>query len=284
LAGPERGLLVSLLVSCGWSAPAELTTELTSNRPLDAATAGAGQIGQVGQFVAGEGASLWRYALGEGVDDVWAADLDAGAGDGRDEVIIGYNGGTGLHVLNADGTPRWKYESIGNVWHVTVAPTGAGGSPEVITTSAGGMVHVFDPAGKAVTTLRPGGYANLVRVASAGVTAAVIVTEQNNGQNLAGMDRSGNRLWKAPLPEGSADDGVAAPDKPWMAFASRDGSVIVIDVRDGSRLITTKAGGRMGGVAWLAASGDHPTLLVMASGAGIRALAIKETPPPEEQP
>ena len=61
-----------------------------------------------------QGGKLWTQPAG--IDDVWAADLD---GDGKDEVIVGYNGGKGLHVFGGDGEQRWKDTSIANVWHVT---------------------------------------------------------------------------------------------------------------------------------------------------------------------
>jgi Redoxin len=64
---------------------------------------------------ASDGSVMWEEKNATGVDDVWAADLD---GDGRDEVIIGYNGFAGLHVLSPDGAPRWQSAGIGNVWHV----------------------------------------------------------------------------------------------------------------------------------------------------------------------
>ena len=46
------------------------------------------------------GKQLWSYARASGIDDVWAGDLD---GDGSDEVIVGFNGDTGLHVLDNKG-------------------------------------------------------------------------------------------------------------------------------------------------------------------------------------
>ena len=61
-----------------------------------------------------DGSLLWTYKNSDGVDDVWTADLD---GDGRDEVIVGYNGSGGLHVLDPDGVLRWNTK-LGNVWHV----------------------------------------------------------------------------------------------------------------------------------------------------------------------
>ena len=56
-----------------------------------------------------------KKPAGEGIDDVWAADLD---GDGIDEVIVGYNGGAACMFFAADGKRLWKRTDLANVWHV----------------------------------------------------------------------------------------------------------------------------------------------------------------------
>ena len=96
----------------------------------------------------------------EGVDDVWAADLN---GDGMDEVIIGYRGFTGLHVLDSAGHLLWKNTEMGNVSHVTAGNVDASSGPEVITTSATGKVSIFDGAGKHLRDIDPGIYGSMVR-------------------------------------------------------------------------------------------------------------------------
>ena len=88
----------------------------------------------------GDGTKRWEEVSGQGVDDVWAADLD---GDGTDEAIIGYNGATGLHVFSPTGTRLWKRTDMGNVWNVTAGDLDGDGLLEVVTTSAQGKVHVF---------------------------------------------------------------------------------------------------------------------------------------------
>ncbi len=112
---------------------------------------------------ANDGTRLWEYPQGNGIDDVWAADLDQ---DGSDEVIVGYNGGTGLHVLKGDGTPLWKNTNLGNVWHVCAGDLDGDGRNEVITTSAQGVLHVFAADGKHLKNLSVPLYANMVRTAA----------------------------------------------------------------------------------------------------------------------
>ena len=94
-----------------------------------------------------DGTLLWEYPPGDGIDDVWAADLDR---DGTDEVIVGHNGGTGLHVSKGDGTPIWSNTELGNVWHVCAGDLDGDGRKEVITTSAQGVLHVFAADGARV--------------------------------------------------------------------------------------------------------------------------------------
>src|SRR5207302_1653292 len=107
------------------------------------------------------GKRLWTYPRQDGIDDVWAADLD---GDGVDEVIVGFNGNTGLHVLNAKGELLWKSAGIGNVWHVCAGDVEGAGKPQVVTTSAAGKVHLFSGSGEKTADLDAGFYANMVRI------------------------------------------------------------------------------------------------------------------------
>ena len=94
-----------------------------------------------------DGRLIWSYpgAKGTAIDDVWAADLN---GDDLDEVIVGFNGGTGMHVLDGNGRLLWKSTDIGNVWHVSAGDVEGKGRSQVVTTSATGRVHVFGVDGK----------------------------------------------------------------------------------------------------------------------------------------
>lgn len=63
-----------------------------------------------------EGKPLWSYRGGEAINDVWTTDLH---GDKSGDVIVGYNAGDGLHVLDSKGQLHWKSTAIANVWHVS---------------------------------------------------------------------------------------------------------------------------------------------------------------------
>ena len=110
-----------------------------------------------------DGTKLWEEKADEGVNDVWAADLD---GDGVDEAIVGYNGEAGLHVFSPTGKRLWSRKDVPNVWHVTAGDLDGDGRPEVVTASAEGRIHLFAAAdGKPLRSLDAGLDANMVRTA-----------------------------------------------------------------------------------------------------------------------
>jgi peroxiredoxin len=100
-----------------------------------------------------QGKRLWSYGSLSGVDGAHWGDLD---GDGTDELIVGMNGGGGLHVVDADGKTRWK-ASLGNVWNQAVVSARTNQPALVFATEAGGSVHVFDAQGQLLRTIRPQG-------------------------------------------------------------------------------------------------------------------------------
>ncbi|HTU24520.1 MAG TPA: hypothetical protein VMF30_03930 [Pirellulales bacterium] len=108
-----------------------------------------------------DGALLWSYVQPTAssqrwtVDDVVAADL---TGDGLDEVVIGFGGGTGLHVLSPSGKLLWKCSDLGNVWRVAADDVDGNGAPEVLATASIGKVAVFTAEGKRLPDIDPGFY------------------------------------------------------------------------------------------------------------------------------
>ena len=112
-----------------------------------------------------EGELLWSYPKErddeiKGVNDICPVDLD---GDGLDEVIIGYNGFVGLHVLNSQGELLWKNTKSGNIWHVAAGDVDGDGKPEVLSTCVTGKVQVFSGEGKHLRDLDPDFYAHMIR-------------------------------------------------------------------------------------------------------------------------
>jgi hypothetical protein len=175
------------------------------------------------------GKLLWNYpsTKSTGIDDVWAADLD---GDQSDEVIVGFNGGTGLHVLNSAGALQWdsnrgdRATDIGNVWHVSAGDLRGQSAPEIVATSALGRVHIFSADGTRRRDLNPGFYAMMVRVSTEGRAPQILV---GGGSRVTGLSPDGMPLWTLRL-ESASSTGVysayPASGRPWLAVGLRGGS------------------------------------------------------------
>ena len=220
------------------------------------------------------GLELWKHPGGQGIDDVWPADLD---GDGLDEAIIGYNGGTGLHVLDHQGKPLWSHTKIGNVWHVCAGEIEGGGALEVITTSAEGKVHIFGATGKKLRDLDPGLYGNMVRFApgAAGQPGKILAGgSSDEGEALVALDASGKKLWQVALGdrESHIDAATMAPGRSWLAVFLRGGRLVVLDTENGAIIAKSSGEAAHGDVAWIETK--ETPLVVVTSSAGLSAYRV----------
>src|SRR4030095_14553861 len=148
-------------------------------------------------------------------------DLD---GDQSDEVIVGFNGNVGVHVLNGDGQLLWKSTDIGNVWHVSAGDVLGQGLPQVVTTSARGQIHVFGNDGNARKDLDPGFYANMVRAGKTAAEQASATIFVGGGSSsgslrLAALAGDGYMKWTIELSDNrhSIYSTSLAARKPWLA-------------------------------------------------------------------
>lgn len=138
------------------------------------------------------GNMIWEYPTITGVDGAHWGDLDR---DGTDELIVGMNGGGGLHAISADGKVRWEVKDIGNVWSQAIVSPQAPNDPLVFATEAGGTIRVYDREGDQLNILRPLGkyYAQM--------TAAVIDNEGTvqvialGEGKIMGCNPQGEVLW-----------------------------------------------------------------------------------------
>lgn len=228
--------------------------------------------------ISSDGTDLWTESGGQGIDDVWARDLD---GDGQDEVIVGYNGGTGLHVFGHDGVRRWKYDKIGNVWHVAAADVTGDSNIEVVTTSAAGRVHVFSNAGEEVQNLDAGVYANMVRIATTAMDASkpliLVIGGGLTDASMVALSGDGQEQWKVDFPAGSrhADSLMPSPDGRWAAAGMRGGTVYVVDLEHGTIVAQAVEQGAAPQVDWLGGGDDGEPLLLVATGQSLNAFHVQ---------
>ena len=202
-------------------------------------------------------------------------------GDGLDEVIVGYNGATGLHVLDNQGNALWKYMNIGNVWHVCVGDINGDKLPEVVTTSAQGRVHVFDGKGKRIKSIDAGCYANMIRLARLSkedqAAAALVGGSGDDGEVLVALTFDGERKWSVKLPSGPIDhidSAHVASSSPWVAVGMRGGLVHVVDVTNGEIIAHVGGQGERPEVGWLETSGGEAPLLLVATGRELNAFRL----------
>lgn len=225
-----------------------------------------------------QGKLLWDYVKGQGVDDVACHDL---SGDGLDEVIIGYNGGTGLHVLDNQGKLLWKTTEIGNVWHVDAGNYLDANEPQVVTTSARGMVHVFAADGESAANYDVSLYGSMLRFAKLeGESAGHVLVggSADEGEALVLVDSKGDEIWSLDLPTMGTDhiDSMVM-DLPTghAAVGMRGGLVHVVEVAEGKILATVAVPGATTDVALLSNGNGLPTLLV-ANGKSLSAHQIAD--------
>jgi hypothetical protein len=236
------------------------------------------------------GNHLWTYPRATGIDDVWTSDLD---GDQSDEVIVGYNGGTGVHVIDGKGQLRWASTAVGNVWHVSAGDVLGQGRPQIVTTGRGLRVHIFSGDGEERDVLTPGILgSHMVRVqkVSAEDNAATIFVAGRKATALppftspspprrwaelppatvvAALSGDGARKWTLELPPSDVTVADVAVTRPWLALGTRSGHVYVVDAVRGGILGVVEAPSAAE-VAWA----GNPPLLVVAAGAALNAFHV----------
>jgi outer membrane protein assembly factor BamB len=233
-----------------------------------------------------KGNQLWNYPRAMGIDDVGAFDLD---GDRVDEVIVGYNGGTGVHVLNSAGKLLWKSTAIANVWHVSAGHLSSEKTAQVVTTSAAGKVHVFSNDGKTQQDLDAGCYGSMVRVRKISPkdkTATIFVAgpaleEGTDSKKLVlnALAGDGTQKWSLELPAKEAlhiDSAALAPGKPWLAVGIRGGQVHVVEIATGQVICSVNDREPFCEVSWWPGNEEEAPLLLVANRRKVSALRITE--------
>ena len=221
------------------------------------------------------GRQLWHYAVPQGVNDVWVADVNM-VEDGRDEIIIGCNGKGGIHVLNSNSTLLWN-QVIGNHWSATSCRD-AFGQSFVLSSSVRGVVQIYDSHGKEVDVMKIGRGPTLVRTCTLVPGGVVHVIAANPIDRLiTAVDLSGKPLWTSPLAfrtKAHIRDGVLAPDEPWLAVTALGESVSIVNLKNGKH-VATVPGDENPSVGWLAPLDGSPRMLVVGGVRSLRAYSIQ---------
>ena len=102
-----------------------------------------------------QGRERWSYPGGfQGVDDSVGGDVD---GDGNLEVVISFNGSSGIALLNREGKKVWQ-KTEANVWHVETLDTKGDGRKEILHSNARGQLLVRNASGEVIARYLPGYY------------------------------------------------------------------------------------------------------------------------------
>jgi hypothetical protein len=220
-----------------------------------------------------DGRLLWIYPRETGIDNVRAGDVVPG--DQSDEVIVGYNGRTGMHVLNGSGRLLWETANIAGVWQMAVGDVLGDGTSQVVATAAGGLLHIFGGDGTRRLVLDPGFYAQMVRVSKRGPAEAPSTMwvagnsrdpVASRSMSIAALSGNGTKSWRLDLPDDSIYSASAASGGRWLAFTTRSGRMSVVDAVTGASMGQAHVQGPAT-VAWAAT--DDGSLLVVATGTSL---------------
>ena len=103
-----------------------------------------------------QGQKLWSYPGGflKGINDSVAGDV---AGNGKLEVVIGFNGNGGLVLVDGEGKKVWQ-KTGWIVWHVETLDTNGNGRKQILHSNARGQLLVRSASGELIAHYLPDHY------------------------------------------------------------------------------------------------------------------------------
>ena len=248
------------------------------------------------------GKPLWSHKQSDAVD--WAAPIDLQDPEGE-AIAIGYNGDTGLHVLDVHGKVRTRIASgLGNVWCVVPLRVGKGKPDLIACTNAAGTGSIFDGTGKLQVEVGSGvffgglvagdldgdGADELVALGTdfqdGPLEALQAMFRPPSGGLVAAFNARGVLLWKyqSPLPAGDvgfsagqATIGRFLPGGQQVAVVERDGSVTFLDGK-GQVVARQRLGQKLAAAGCLHGYGPNQDALVLLTGTSCECYAAPAFP------
>ena len=153
------------------------------------------------------GQEVWNYPGGlSGVDDSTVGEVGP---DGKSTVVVGFNGGGGLVLINSQGKKIWqKPES--NVWHVETLDIKGDGHREILHSNARGELLVRNATGEVIAHYLSGYYVShfsLTRWSNESQPTHILVPTKQNKEGccknvLLVLGAEGNIVASLHAPEG----------------------------------------------------------------------------------
>jgi hypothetical protein len=190
----------------------------------------------------------------------------------------------GLSVLNREGQLLWASTTNRNVYHVAVGDVLGQGTPQVVTTSELGRVHIFSAAGTNIANLDPGTQASMVRVGKLSETDptatifAIGAKPTDQAATVISLSGDGNVNWSVQLPYNITPPSIysssLASGRPWLAVSLQGGQVYVVDAEHGTIIGSIDGQSLLPEVGWIAGKDGAPPRLVVSTGTALNGYTV----------
>jgi outer membrane protein assembly factor BamB len=181
--------------------------------------------------------------------------------------------------LNSEGQLLWASAKNRNVYNVATGDVRAEGTPQIVTTSELGRVHIFSAAGANIASLDPGTPATMVRIGKlsesdrTATIFAIGAKPTDQAATVTSLSGDGNVNWSVQLPSNITPPSIysasLAYGRPWLAVAQQGGQVYVVDAKQGTMIGSIDGQSLLPEVGWIAGKDGAPPRLVISTGTAL---------------